>query len=71
MVQHNLRLVASIARKYVGNNVAFQDLMQEGSVGVLKGLAKFDIRRGYKFSTYCHWWIRQVRETQTLLLTFA
>lgn len=60
MVQHNLRLVASVARKYAGNNVPFHDLMQEGSVGLLKGLAKFDIQRGYKFSTYCHWWIRQV-----------
>ena len=55
----NLRLVASIAKRYIGNGMPFLDMIQEGNLGLLKAIEKFDHTRGYKFSTYATWWIRQ------------
>ena len=59
MLRANLRLVVAVARKYSGRDVPFLDIVQEGNLGLIRSVEKFDYRKGFKFSTYATWWIRQ------------
>ena len=60
LIQHNVRLVISMAKNYKWCGMELQDLIQEGIMGLVKAVDKFELDRGFKFSTYAHWWIRQV-----------
>lgn len=59
LVQSNLRLVISIAKRYIGKGLSFEDIIQEGNIGLMRAVDKFEYKRGYKFSTYATWWVRQ------------
>ena len=69
LVQANLRLVVSIAKKYIGQGVLFMDLVQEGSLGLMKAAEKYDYKKNFKFSTYATWWIKQTIIRACLLYT--
>ena len=60
LIQHNVRLVISMAKNYKWRGVELQDLIQEGIMGLVRAIDRFEPDRGFKFSTYAHWWIRQV-----------
>jgi RNA polymerase primary sigma factor len=74
LITHNLRLVVNIAKHYVGRGLPLPDLIQEGNIGMMKAIDKFDYKRGFKFSTYATWWIRQaitralIDQTKTIRL---
>ena len=62
MIESNLRLVVNIGKRYIGRGLQFQDLIEEGNLGLIKAVEKFDHERGLRFSTYASWWIRQAIE---------